>query len=164
MISSSSVPTLVAVTKEAERALGGRSEVRVEQVPFKVGRERRVSNPAHHTLVTELRRGLAPQLNDVYLLEPPGLVLLQISGEHFAIEYPDTRFFLVDRGSACGTIVAGRRVGGDRQGGRTELQNGDEIVVGTRRSRYVFRFEVAPDCFTSSSDHPGSVDRDTAGL
>jgi len=140
MISSSSVATLVAVTKEAERALGGKSEVRVTQFPFKVGRESRVSNAPPH--VVELRLGVAPQLNDVYLLEPQESDLWHISREHFAIERADGLFFLVDRGSVCGTIVAGRQIGGDRTGGRVELRIGDEIKVGTDGSRYVFRFEI----------------------
>lgn len=143
MISSSSVATLVAVTKEAERALGDTPEVRVTQFPFKVGRECRSLNPVN-TRITELRLGVAPQLNDVYLLEPPWSDLWQISREHFAIEYADNQFFLVDRGSACGTIVAGKQVGGNRTVGRTELRNGDEIVVGTDESPYVFRFEIVP--------------------
>jgi len=70
---------------------------------------------------------------------------LQISREHFAIERATGSYFLVDRGSACGTIVAGRHIGGDRAGGRTELRSGDEIVVGTDGSPYVFRFEIATD-------------------
>ena len=60
------------------------------------------------------------------------------------IECIDGLFFLADCGSACGTIVAGSRIGGHRKGGRTELRNGDEVVVGTYKSPYVFRFRVAP--------------------
>lgn len=85
--------------------------------------------------------GAAPRVNDLYLREESS-GSLYISGEHFAIECVDNQFFLVDRGSACGTIVAGRRVGGDRTGGRTELRDGDEVIVGTGRSRYVFQFRI----------------------
>lgn len=60
------------------------------------------------------------------------------------IECIDGLFFLTDRRSACGTIVAGRRIGGRRKGGRTELRDGDEVIVGTSKSPYVFRFRVAP--------------------
>ena len=140
MIPSSPVTTLVAVTKEAERAIGGKRDVRVTRFPFKVGRESRVSNPP--AFPTELRLGVAPPLNDLYLLEPPWSDLFYISRAHFAIEYADNQFFLVDRGSECGTIVAGRQIGGGRTGGRTILRSGDEIIVGTDESRYVFRFEI----------------------
>ncbi len=141
VVSAPSVAALVAVTKEARLALGGQQEVRVTQFPFKVGRESRVARPANRILV-ELRLGVAPQLNDLYLVEPQWADVLQISREHFAIEYADDQFFLIDRGSVCGTIVAGKQVGGNRTGGRTELRKGDELIVGTNASPYVFRFEI----------------------
>ena len=143
-VSASSIAALVAVTKEAQLALGGQREVRITQYLFKVGRESRVGPPASPVLV-ELRLGAAPELNDLYLVEPAWADLLQISREHFAIGHADNQFFLVDRGSACGTIVAGRQIGGDRAGGRTELRSGDEIIVGTERSPYIFRFELVPE-------------------
>ena len=137
------VAALVAITKEAKLALGGQREVRVTHLPFKVGRESRVARPLNRILV-ELRLRVAPQLNDLYLLdEPQSADLLHISREHFAIEYADDQFFLIDRGSVCGTIVAGKQVGGDRTRGRTELRSGDELIVGTAASPYVFRFEIA---------------------
>ena len=137
------VAVLVATTGDAKAALGGQRELRLASFPFKAGRESRYKE-ARKPVHVELRRGTAPQLNDVYLLEPPWADLLHISREHFAIEWVNARFFLVDRGSACGTIVAGRGVGGNRTGGRVELHNGDEIIVGTDTSPYVFRFEVRP--------------------
>ena len=127
---------------EAKLALGGQREARLTQLPFKVGRESRVAPPANRILI-ELRLAVAPQLNDLYLVEPQGKDVLQISREHFAIEYADDQFFLIDRGSACGTMVAGIQVGGNRTGGRTELRSGDELIVGTDQSPYVFRFEIA---------------------
>ena len=134
----------MAVTQEAVRALGGTRELHVTQFPFRVGRERRSSIPDDR-LPAELkqrRRGVAQPLNDAYLLEDASATL-HISGAHFAIECLDDRFFLVDRGSACGTIVGGKRIGGHRKGGRIELRDGDEVVVGTGRSRYVFQFRQA---------------------
>lgn len=134
----------MAVTEEAERALAGTREVPVTRFPFRVGRERRSpeSDQQLPPQVKQRRRGEAPQLNDLYLREESS-GSLHISGEHFTIECVDGRFFLVDRGSAWGTIVAGRRVGGHRIGGRTELKDSDEVIVGTSRSRYVFRFHIA---------------------
>ena len=83
-----------------------------------------------------------PPLNDLYLVEPKWSDLLQISREHFAIERVGHQFFVVDRGSACGTTVAGKQIGGDRRGGRTELRHGDQIRGGGDESGYVFRFEI----------------------
>ncbi len=143
VVSSPSVAALVAITKEAKLALGGQREVRVTQLPFKVGRESRVAPPTNPPIV-ERRPGTAPESNDAYLVERAGAHLLQISREHFAIEYASDQFFLVDRGSACGTMVAGIQVGGNRTGGRTELRSGDELIVGTDKSPYVFRFEIVP--------------------
>ena len=131
---------LVAVTEEAERALGGQREVRLTHFPFKFGRESR--SPESQPRMTELRLRAAPELNDVYLLEPKWSDLVQISREHFSIESEGERFFVVDRTSACGTIVAGKTLGGNRTGGRTEVRNGDTIVVGAAGSEYVFRFET----------------------
>ena len=141
-VPSSPLATLVAMTKEATLALGGRREVGVTSFPFNVGRESRVSPPAAPAL-TELRLGAAPELNDLYLLEPPWADLLHISREHFAVEHAEHQFFLVDRCSAYGTIVAGTQVGGDGRGGRTELRSGVEIIVGAKTSPYVFWFDVS---------------------
>ena len=93
----------------------------------------------------DLRLGRAPQVNVVYLMERSWADTLQISREHFAIEYAGSQFFLVDRGSAYGTIVAGTHVGGERTGGRTESRSGDKIIVGTGTSPYLFRFETVSD-------------------
>lgn len=92
----------------------------------------------------ELRLGRTPRLNDVYLKEPAS-GLGQISRDHFAIERMEDQFFVVDRGSVSGTIVAERRIGGHRKGGRTVLRMGDEITVGDERSPYIFRFTMAPE-------------------
>jgi pSer/pThr/pTyr-binding forkhead associated (FHA) protein len=73
---------------------------------------------------------------------PPDAGLLHISREHFSIELVGGEFFVVDRGSACGTIVGGTRLGGALQGGRTGLRHGDQIKVGTEESPYIFQFEV----------------------
>ena len=132
--------TLVAVTDEARFALGGRPAVRMTEFPFKVGRE---SRQRFEKLRTEVDRRLGgvPPLNDLYLVEPSS-DSLHISREHLAIGYLDGRFFLVDRGSACGTTAAGARVGGDRKEGRADLRDGDLIVIGSDDSPYVFRFHV----------------------
>lgn len=141
---ASAVARLVALTDEAVHALGGMREVPISAFPVRFGRERR-SSESGSSVAEDLRRGEAPPLNDVYLRELADSSSLHISGAHFAIEHADGRFFLVDRGSACGTIVAGKRIGGRRAGGRTELRDGDEVVVGTSRSPYAFRFAILED-------------------
>lgn len=135
--------TLSAATPQAERALGGKRTVRLHHFPFRVGRESREGSTVDAQFVG-LRLGIAPQLNDLYLIEPSWVDLKQVSREHFAIDVVDEAFVLIDRGSACGTIVSGRMIGGNRHGGRTELRSGDTIVVGREGSEYVFRFDVDP--------------------
>ena len=132
---------LVAVTEQAAHALGGR-DVRLTHFPFKVGRESRLSQAG---FAREQRLGRTPQVNDVYLSEPHGADVIQISRDHFAIEQLDGEFFVVDRGSVAGTIVAGRRIGGHRKGGRTRLHSGDQIVVGGESSPYVFQFTASSE-------------------
>jgi pSer/pThr/pTyr-binding forkhead associated (FHA) protein len=136
---ASAVARLIALTDEAVHALGGTREVPISAFPARFGRERR-SSEAGVRVAEDLRRDDTPPLNDVYLRELPDSTSFHISGEHFEIEYADGRFFLVDRGSACGTIVGGLRVGG-----RAELRDGDEIVVGTSHSRYIYRFTLVGD-------------------
>jgi hypothetical protein len=133
---------LVAITPEAVRALRGLTRVELTHFPFKVGRESRAPEPATGDRV-ELRLGAAPDLNDLYLVEPRWSDLMQVSREHLQIEQDGQRFFVADRGSHCGTLVAGRLVGGNRSFGRAEVRHGDLVVVGNDRSEYIFRFEVS---------------------
>jgi len=136
------VATLVAVTPEARAALGNRDDVRMTHFPFKVGRESRLLSPmARLKSRLERRIGGAPQLNDLYLLEPPAS-RLHISREHFAIEQVDDGYVVVDRGSACGTIVNGRPIGADASISETDVRDGDLIVVGFASSPYVFQFQI----------------------
>jgi hypothetical protein len=131
--------TLLALTEEAQAALG-RSEVHLTHFPFRVGREKRAGTwwwPGR--LDRRVRDAQGP--NDLYLVEQRDHP--HISRDHFLIERVETRFFVVDRGSLCGTIVGGTRIGGYRHGGRTELRHGDVIFVGSSKSPYVYRFDIA---------------------
>jgi pSer/pThr/pTyr-binding forkhead associated (FHA) protein len=119
---------LEALTEEAEAALHGARRVELMSFPFRVGRE---TSPTDK-----------PANNDLYMVERKSGQSMHVSSEHFAIECVDGDFYLTDRGSACGTIVAGRRIGGNRKGGRTLLRDGDELTVGTSRSRYIYRFGI----------------------
>ena len=126
--------TLLALTKEAQRALGGAREARVTEGSLSFGREGRspLDAAALPAEAREQRHGEEPQLNDVYLVDDLS-GSLHVSRAHFSIERSNGQFFLIDRGSAGGTIVAGVCVGGRRQGGRTELRDGDEVIVGTNK-------------------------------
>ena len=129
---------LIALAEEARRALNGEQRV-IERFPFKVGRESR--QPGQGWRGAERRSsGTVPQLNDIYIVDPGAVV--NVSREHFQIEQDGGRYVLVDRGSACGTIVEGRTVGGDRKGGRTDLRDHDVIIVGTSHSPFVFKFRA----------------------
>ena len=68
--------------------------------------------------------------------------VLHVSRERFQIEQQEGRHFVVDRGSACGTIVEGRVLGGGRQGGRAEVHDQDVIIVGTSASPFVFKVRL----------------------
>lgn len=141
---ASPVARLIALTDEAVHALGGIPEVPISVFPARVGRERR-STESGAPMAEDLRGGNALPLNDLFLGELPDSGSHHISTTHFEILHADGRFFLVDRGSSCGTIVAGTRIGGHRAGGTAELHHGDQIVIGTTRSRYIFRFAVGTD-------------------
>lgn len=140
-VASAAMAALVAVTEEARCALGNREKLLITRFPFRVGRESRSPNPPATPPLIELRLGVAPHVNDAYLLESPWADLFHISREHFLIEREGDQFFVIDRGSMCGTIVAGHPIGGNRTGGRTQLHTGDVIVVGNSSSGYIFRFE-----------------------
>jgi hypothetical protein len=130
--------TLTALTEEAHAALGS-SEVQLTDFPFRVGREKRAGAWWWPGPIDRRARA-TPGTNDLYLIEQREHPF--ISRDHFLIERAHDRFVLVDRGSLCGTVVAGTRVGGYRSGGRTELRHGDVIVIGTSQSPYVYRFDI----------------------
>jgi hypothetical protein len=138
---------LVPVTEEAQRALGGKAQVRITEFPFKVGRESRSANPVIRiAAAVERRLRKAPEVNDLYLVESPSPYGFHISREHFAIErLDDSSFVLIDRNSACGTRVGDRAVGADSKDIRTTVRDGDLITLGTSHSPYVFQIRVSGD-------------------
>lgn len=132
-------PVLRAKTPEAERS-AGREVIELDRFPFRVGRESRSSRRRDGGEEGD-RRGREPATNELYLRDTGEW--LQISREHFQIEQTaDGRYELVERGSACGTIVDGKVVGGDRRTGRCPLSPGSTIVIGTAHSPFVFEFDV----------------------
>jgi pSer/pThr/pTyr-binding forkhead associated (FHA) protein len=157
---------LIPMTDEAKAAIDGGEYVAVEAFPFRIGREERTNLIARAIASVERRLGTVSQVNDLYLLDSASAPeSCQISRRHCEIEYQQGRFFLVDRASATGCTVLKARgagfppvetqVGGGGFDARTELQNGDFIVLGTRNSPFVFRFQVEsvpePAAFASRS-------------
>ncbi len=135
-------PYLVGVSPVAKWALGG-DEYLIAELPFRVGRETRESLDSRQLgkWLRERRKGMGRPNNDLYIHEP-GLEK-HISREHFLIDQrPGGNYFLVDRKSTLGTVVAGKLMGGDRRGGRVELFHGAVIIPGGEKSPIVFRFEL----------------------
>lgn len=132
---------LEAVTPEAEQSLGG-ERLQLGRLPFRVGRECRLVAGAGGLQIAERRKQVAAPNNDLYLLDPGPR--LQVSRAHFQIEADgDGGYRLVDRGSACGTIVGNQQLGGNDRGGQAPLVDGDLILVGTSESPFAFRFRIS---------------------
>lgn len=111
----------------------------IRHVPFRIGRESRVVNiDGRLERVERSKRGNSNPNNDLYLIDSGHR--LNISREHLLIEKRNEQFFLVDRGSACGTKVEGENVGGDDFGGSVQIKDGDVIAVGAAGTPYVFTF------------------------
>lgn len=139
---------LRAETREAALAVSVQllvdDMIAIRTFPFRVGRESRVMNSDGKWVRKERPRVLAgvahSASNDLYLVDSGDP--LQISREHLQIETAGNgRYLVVDRGSARGTIVAGRTIGGRDQGGFAPLADGDLIVLGAEwQSPYRYRF------------------------
>jgi pSer/pThr/pTyr-binding forkhead associated (FHA) protein len=129
---------LKPLTPEAEISLGTRL-FQIPKFPFRVGRESRRSLTANYP--NSRRRPSSASNNDLYLLEKEQP--LNVSREHFQIESHNDRFFIVDLGSTCGTLVEGVAIGGNRSGGQHLILNGDVIIVGTSESRHIYKFILA---------------------
>ena len=135
-------PRLIAESEDTRRAIDAEF-LTLDRLPFRVGRDSRWERTGGLP-ATERRKGMAGQVNDLYLFEDPLAPFHHVSREHFLIEAKQGVFYLEDRRSVCGTIVSGTTVGGDRTGGRFELRDQDAIIVGTTASPYVFKFVVDP--------------------
>jgi pSer/pThr/pTyr-binding forkhead associated (FHA) protein len=129
---------LKPLTPEAENSLNARL-FQISKFPFRVGRESRKLHIVGYPF--SRRHADSTPNNDLYLTETKEP--LNVSREHFQIECRNDRFFLVDLGSACGTLVEGVVVGGGRNGGQHQLLSGDVIIAGASDSRYIYKFIVA---------------------
>lgn len=134
---------LKALTPEAVEAtpkdLIENGYIIITEFPFKIGRESRVVNTDGKLERAERpNKGEAQPNNDLYLVDSGHR--LNISREHFLIEKRDQQYFLVDRGSACGTKVEGENVGGDDAGGTVQLRDSEVISIGAVGTPYIYRF------------------------
>ena len=134
---------LKALTPEAQAAIPQglmvAGLVGIHRFPFRVGRESRgkmVEGVFHR--VERPRLGDSAPNNDLYLVD--GGEPLQISREHFRIERTASGYQLVDRGSVCGTSVAGEWFGSEEKGGTVPLRDGDEIRVGVDPTPFRYTF------------------------
>ena len=130
---------LTALTPEAKAALGA-ADIVITTFPYRVGSESRSARRLAARTIAERRKADTRSSNQLYL--PEQTEPFNVSREHFQIDHNGTSFILTDRQSACGTLVEGRVVGGQRTGGAVPLRDGDVIIVGTSTSRYVFKFRV----------------------
>lgn len=129
---------LEALTPEAEASIGG-LRLRLAHLPFRIGRESRMVVGEHGLEVAERRKSNAFPSNDLYLLDRGPR--LQVSRNHLLIDAdPEGGYRVVDRGSACGSIVGSTRIGGNDRGGEHPIGFGDVMIVGTSESPFVFRF------------------------
>lgn len=138
-----STPVLLPLTPEARENIQG-DEIKLDRFPFRIGRESRLGMVHGSLQVMERRKLSAPPNNNLYLCDRGQT--LNVSREHLQIEKKDDgAYHLVDRGSACGTIVGNQVIGGHDSGGHWPLESGDVIVVGTSQSPFVFKFLLASD-------------------
>ena len=134
------IPVLQAMTPEARRALGA-GRVELGRLPFRIGRlpRDRFGELFYGVILRRLRLRFGRARND--LLLPETGLLTNVSRQHLQIDKgTDGSFVLWDRGSTCGTVVAGRLVGGHGRREVCTLKSGDVIVVGTHSSPFVFKF------------------------
>jgi pSer/pThr/pTyr-binding forkhead associated (FHA) protein len=138
---------LVAQTNEASAAIPIKSRhdgmIPIWKFPFRIGRESRIEIDEYgHIFVKErYKHGVIGKMNnDIYLIDFGER--LQISREHLRIDKEDGRYYLIDRGSKCGSAVNDERIGNDSPKERTELKDGDTIVLGTDASPYRYTFIV----------------------
>lgn len=115
--------------------------VLIHHFPFKIGRESRDEDTEGEFEMLERRKSShTHSSNDLYLHD--NSELLNISRQHLSIEESGTEFIVVDRGSACGTIVEGKSIGGKDKGGSCQLNDGDLIVIGIKGSPFKYQFIV----------------------
>ncbi len=134
------IARLTPLTPEAESALDYRTDVCLERFPARVGREHRARGGLARLLGLTDRRGSQAPTNDLYLHDDEPIK--HVSRDHLHIERRGDEFWVTDRGSACGTVVGERYIGGDRQTESARINDGSVLIVGSPSSPFVFRFNA----------------------
>lgn len=120
-------------TREAKQILDGR-KLLITKFPFLVGRE--ALNAEADVFYN----------NDLTVAEEKPYV---ISRNHLAVAQERGRLWVVDRGSAFGTIVNGREIGGRSRVTRAPLdQERNQVILGPATSRHIFLLHVLPGDMT----------------
>lgn len=139
------IAVLKAMTSAAEQAVPQNLLVEgyipIRDFPFRVGRESRVKIvDGRIERVERVKYSKATPNNELYLIDDGHR--LNISREHFQIEKDGQKYYIYDRGSACGTIVGDNALNGKHDPATAELKDGDIIVIGIRQSPYTYQFIV----------------------
>ncbi|MBU2499545.1 MAG: cyclic nucleotide-binding domain-containing protein [Proteobacteria bacterium] len=116
-------------TMEAKEALA-KTRLQITKFPFLIGRASRNRDTDVFCL------------NDLFVKEEKPYL---VSRNQMAIDNIKGAIWVIDRGSAFGTIVNGREIG--RKGGVTRVRLDDEenqIVLGPVNSKYIFLLRVIP--------------------
>jgi CRP/FNR family cyclic AMP-dependent transcriptional regulator len=80
--------------------------------------------------------------NDLFIPETKPYI---VSRNHLAVSNENGSIWIIDRGSAFGTIVNGREIGGQTGLFRAPLeQKQNQIVIGPVTSKFIFLLEVQP--------------------
>lgn len=116
-------------TVEAKKVLDDR-KLLITKFPFLIGRDS--LNPDSDVFYN----------NDLFVAEEKPYV---ISRNHLAIVNEGGQVWVVDRGSAFGTIVNGKEIGGGTGISRALLdQEKNQVIIGPVTSKYIFLLSVVP--------------------
>ena len=116
-------------TEEAKEALSDR-QLLITKFPFLIGRDS--LNPDADVFYN----------NDLFIKEEKPYV---ISRNHMAITSEAGTMWVVDRGSAFGTIVNGKEIGGESGISRAPLdQEENQVIIGPATSTFIFLLKVVP--------------------
>lgn len=116
-------------TSEARKALDDR-RLLITKFPFLIGR-------AYESADADVFYN-----NDFFIFEHKPFV---ISRNHLAVSNEGGMMWIVDRGSAFGTIVNGREIGGETGVTRVPLDKEEnQVIIGPATSTYIFLLQIVP--------------------
>lgn len=132
---------LLPLNQKTKMSISNDKFIPINNFPFKVGRESRISDDERGFFVKlRLRNVEYTPNNDIYLID--NNEFLQISKEHFEISIEDDSYIIVDRGSMNGTTLNNVTIGGDRTIEKRNIDDGDIVKIGTVNSNYEFQFLI----------------------